>query len=306
MKRSVPQFGNMDIGQAAEEEFARPPQPETLFAGRAERMTELAQDHPAARFLDLMARLFTAQAHACAVTDADDVAAPGADAIAKAEEHRMPLISPAMWSPTRTYRAAMRSIVGEIDKTALPEETVGVLALLGEATDDHLDTLAKAYLADGIQPEWHGQAMFAAAALQVEFSRMAARIDKEHLHPLDAAGSCPACGSHPVAGVVVADRAHGRRFLTCSLCSTSWHHVRVQCTSCGADKGIAYQEIEGGDGVSKCETCDQCNRYSKLFYQTKNMAVEALADDLATLSLDILVQEAGWKRHATNPFVLAI
>jgi FdhE protein len=36
------------------------------------------------------------------------------------------------------------------------------------------------------------------------------------------------------------------------------------------------------------------------------MAVEALADDLATLSLDLMVQEAGWKRHAPNPFMLAI
>ena len=56
--------------------------------------------------------------------------------------------------------------------------------------------------------------------------------------------------------------------------------------SYGAEKGVAYQEIEGGDGTAKCETCDNCRTYSKLFYQTKNMAVEALCDDLATMSLD--------------------
>jgi FdhE protein len=304
MSSSTSQFGNLNIGQAAAEEFARPPLPELLFARRAGRVAALAEGHPAAGFLRLMSRLFAAQAEAC---EAGGEVEPISEAtIAKAAEHRMPLVSPSLWTPTKTYRAALRSIVEQIDKSDLPQETLDILAVLSEATDDHLDSLARAYLTDGVPPDWHGPVLFAVAALQVEFARIASGLDKDRLTPLDAAGHCPVCGSNPVAGVVVADQAHGRRFLTCGLCSTSWHHVRVKCISCGADDGIAYQEIEGGDGVSKCETCDECKSYSKIFYQTKNMAVEALADDLATLSLDLMVQEAGWKRHATNPFVLAI
>jgi formate dehydrogenase accessory protein FdhE len=74
----------------------------------------------------------------------------------------------------------------------------------------------------------------------------------------------------------------------------------------GVTKRVAYHEIEGAGGFTKCETCEECTTYSKIFYQTNDMAVEALCDDLATLSLDLLVQDAGWKRHAPNPFVLAM
>jgi FdhE protein len=166
-----------------------------------------------------------------------------------------------------------------------------------------LDSLARAFLTDGVPPQWQGEALFAVAALQVEFARIAALIAPQALTPLDATGLCPVCGSHPVAGVVVADEAYGRRYLTCGLCSASWHHVRVACVSCGGEKNVAYQEIEGGKGAAKCETCDDCQGYSKLFYQMKDMGIEALCDDLATLSLDLMVSNAGWKRHAPNPFV---
>jgi FdhE protein len=82
--------------------------------------------------------------------------------------------------------------------------------------------------------------------------------------------------------------------------------VRVNCITCEAEKGVAYHEIEGAGGLAKAETCEECKTYSKIFDQTKDMAVEALCDDLATLSLGLLVQDAGWKRHAPNPFVLAL
>jgi FdhE protein len=304
MTSDTPRFGDLDIGKAAAEEFARLPRPQFLFTKRAERMTALAEGHPAAGFLKLMSRIFTAQAEACDL--GGDVASPSEEAMARASEHRMPPIAPDIWVPTASYRAAARLIAGKIARDRLPAATTDLLDLLTSAGDDHLDSVARAFLTDGVPPHWQGEALFIVAALQVEFARMAALMDKQRLKPLDAAGLCPVCGSHSVAGVVVADQAYGRRFLTCGLCCTAWHLVRVQCVSCGGEKHIAYQEIEGGDGVAKCETCDDCKTYSKLFYQAKNMAVEALCDDLATLSLDLMVQEAGWKRHAPNPFMLVM
>ena len=41
-----------------------------------------------------------------------------------------------------------------------------------------------------------------------------------------------------------------------------------------------------------------------MLYQTKDMAADPYADDLATLGLDMMVAEAGWARHAPNPLLL--
>src|SRR5690606_18215089 len=153
MSSSASQFGNLDIGQAAAEEFARPPLPSSLFAKRAERMTALAEGHPAAGFLRLMAKLFAAQGKACEADD--EVEAISEDAIAKAAEHRMPLISPAIWEPTQTYRAALRSIAANIDRSDLPQETLDIFTRIDDAKDDYLDSLARAYMADGMTPDWH-------------------------------------------------------------------------------------------------------------------------------------------------------
>ncbi|MDB5444000.1 MAG: fdhE, partial [Phenylobacterium sp.] len=38
--------------------------------------------------------------------------------------------------------------------------------------------------------------------------------------------------------------------------------------------------------------------------QAKDTKVDPVADDLATLGLDLMVAEAGWSRHAPNPLLL--
>ena len=301
MSAQTPQFGDLSIGKAAADEFVRLPQLPALFRKRAARIEALAENSPTAGFLRLMGKVFAAQAAASEA--GSPVEAPSAEALARAGEHVMPPLSPDGWTPTATYREALRLIAADIPRDALPAPTVEALNGIAAASDDHLDTLARAFLSDGVLPQWQAEVLFAAAALQVEFARIAALIPPQSLAPLDAAGLCPVCGSHPVAGVVVADAAYGRRYLTCGLCSTSWHHVRVACVSCGGEKNIAYHEVEGGNGTAKCETCDDCEGYSKLFYQMKDMGIEALCDDLGTLALDLLVRNAGWKRHAPNPFV---
>jgi FdhE protein len=61
--------------------------------------------------------------------------------------------------------------------------------------------------------------------------------------------------------------------------------------------------MEGGDGVVQAETCDDCHSYAKMLNQAKDMAVEPMADDLASLGLDMLVSESGYQR-AANPLVI--
>ncbi len=55
---------------------------------------------------------------------------------------------------------------------------------------------------------------------------------------------------------------------------------------CESTEGIAYQGVDGGPEAIKAESCDRCHTYRKIFYQEKDMNVEPVADDLASLVLD--------------------
>jgi FdhE protein len=94
------------------------------------------------------------------------------------------------------------------------------------------------------------------------------------------------------------------RFCTCSLCGTLWNYPRVKCVLCGATEGISYQEIAGGAGAVKAETCDTCHGYLKVLQQNANPLLDPVADDVATLALDLLLRQSGYRRGAVNPFLL--
>ncbi len=84
--------------------------------------------------------------------------------------------------------------------------------------------------------------------------------------------------------------------------------ARATCTACDTDKEVAYQQLER-EGVSKgavrAETCDSCKSYLKIVYQEKDPRVDPVADDLATLALDMLVDEAGYSRSGPNLLLIA-
>jgi len=94
------------------------------------------------------------------------------------------------------------------------------------------------------------------------------------------------------------------RYLHCSLCNSEWNVPRAVCTTCDSDKEVALREIEGSPGAVRSETCDSCKSYLKIVYQEKNPRVDPVADDLATLALDMLVDEAGYERAGPNLFLI--
>ena len=80
---------------------------------------------------------------------------------------------------------------------------------------------------------------------------------------------------------------------------------RVTCTSCDTDKGVKYLALqaEGAsetDAAARAETCDECKSYLKIFYQEKDPNLDPTVDDLATLALDLLVDEQGYARSGPN------
>ena len=74
--------------------------------------------------------------------------------------------------------------------------------------------------------------------------------------------------------------------------------MRAVCITCGGAHA-SVKGIEGDTGLVKAETCDECRTYAKMLYQCQGHADRRLADDLATLALDVLVAEADWA--ATHP-----
>ncbi len=122
----------------------------------------------------------------------------------------------------------------------------------------------------------------------------------------DLPNLCPACASPPVASVVRIGGAHqGLRYLACSLCGTQWHMVRVKCSNCESTKGISYYALAGASGAIKAEACDECGSYLKICYMDKDPRVDPVADDLATLALDLLMDECGKARSGPSSFLMS-
>lgn len=276
----------------------------SVFADRAARLKHLAQDHPAAPYLQLMANVVQAQHQLL-----KSVLVPPApeERVSRAQAHGMPPLQALGWPRTEQWRAVLVGSLGHLQESGLPAPAQAVcsaLQALAQTDPDALEQMADAVLAerdDLIDP---AMAPFVAAALQVYWTSLACDFPEDQLPVVTPMGVCPLCGSLPVASVVrVGGREEGCRYLCCSLCSTQWHKVRVTCSHCDNTKDIAYHSIEGGPEGIKAESCDHCHTYRKIFYQEKDVHVDPVADDLASIRLDVLMGEAGYLRSSGNPLL---
>lgn len=268
----------------------------TLFADRADRFAALASGHSLGDWLDFLGQLSRAQHTALKTLPV--LPLPDAARLEQARTHGMPPLNLAV-RPS-AWRDALRQIIRELDKDA-PEGARNSLDALLAADDTWLDKLADALLSGEIEAGDAAELPFVAAALQVVFTQLASQLDASQLQKLDAHGVCPCCGSPAVASVVRLGAAiNNLRYLHCSLCNTEWNVPRATCTACDTDKEVALHEVDGSKGAVRAETCDACKSYLKIVYQEKDPHVDPVADDLATLALDMLVDEAGYERSGPN------
>ncbi|MDH0519866.1 formate dehydrogenase accessory protein FdhE [Achromobacter xylosoxidans] len=281
------------------------PARDSVFATRAARLRQLAVDSPVADYLLLMARLVDAQQNALRGCNAPPASE---DRIALAQAHGMPPLQAVGWPRDPLWRDILRQLVDEVaGGQDVPAEALEVCSALRRALDEDTESLED--LAEAVLSEQHrgvdgAAAPFVMAALQVYWTDLASRFDEKQLPVASPFGICPVCASLPVASVVrVGGQFEGYRYLCCSLCATQWHMVRVKCSHCEDVESVAYQAIEGRAPAIKAETCDRCHTYRKIFYQDKDLHVEPVADDLASLMLDVLVGEAGYSRASGNPLL---
>jgi FdhE protein len=279
-------------GELGEIPYLRPhPGAAAVFARRAARFEALAPGHATGEYLALLARVAAAQR-------------------VVAERVRLPSLSPPVVGilpldsagpPPPAWREALRLLLGELAGVAVPSPAKAALERLGRLSAPDLDGLAERLLAGRLTHLDVPLALFAGAALQVAFTGLAAGLATASVARVEE--GCPACGASPTVGVVLGDDK--LRYLVCGLCATWWHHTRVQCVLCRSAEKVSYLAVEGGAGHARAEACDGCQAWLKLLYVEQAPQLEPLADDVATVALDLLVGERGYQRLGLNPYLVA-
>ncbi|WP_021026453.1 formate dehydrogenase accessory protein FdhE [Comamonas sp. B-9] len=278
------------------------PNTSSLFLDRAQRIRQLADGNPIADYLLFIAKLVDAQHKAA---QGLQVAAPDAAAIAQAQQYSSPLL-PAADHLDPVWHQVLDGMLGQLASAdGLPEALQPLIGELQRCGTEDRNALAKRLLTKELAARDVGLAPFVMAALQVVFATRASQLRLADIPFTDPATICPVCASEPVAGVVrIGGKMAGHRYLHCGCCATEWHMVRVKCSHCESTKGVRYQGLEGGKDVVLAETCTECGSYRKLVNQEKDPLAEPLADDLASLMLDLLISEqTAFSRASGNPLL---
>lgn len=278
------------------------PDTASLFLDRSMRFQHLAQGHKLGSYLRFMAVVAMAQ-HQSLMT----MSLPGA-----AWADSGPPLAPAGLALDGAWRSALKAIV---DKTLsmTPESLQAEMRKLVQMPDGELDALARPYLAGDYAEEHLALMPIVGSALQVYWAALTQRLADDQGLPGrhgPSPNTCPVCGSLPIGSVVRSGASsQGLRYLACSLCPAQWNMERIRCVHCGDNAKIFYysidgQDINGQNQAVQAETCDACHSYAKIMHMEKQPELDVIADDLATMPLDVLVNEAGYQRYGLNPFLL--
>ena len=280
------------------------PENPRLFDERAARFAQLAHGHPMGAYLGLMAQVCRGQQAALGSRAA---AAVPAGALEASRRHGMPPLPAQGHARAALWRDDLRDIVRAVRAGAAPgvAQTLDRLLAMDEAP---VEAIADRVLAGTTLDDDAACVPFVGAALQVYFTRQAASLAAADVSHCDVATVCPVCGTRPVASIIRIGGAQANlRYLVCALCHTEWHMVRATCSSCGSEKGVHFLSLaedpdaEGaGQAAVKAEACNECKSYLKLVSQDRDAFVDPYADDLATLALDLLVDEQGFARSGPN------
>jgi FdhE protein len=205
-----------------------------------------------------------------------------------------------------SWRSALQSVAQALGKD-VPAPVQRVLADLARMDTAALDAQASRLLSLDYPALDAIAAPFIGAALQVHWVKRATALGESEFRKLDVPTLCPVCGSPPIASVLrINVPVPGTRYLHCVLCATEWHMSRGFCSQCEAQEKLVYYHIDSEEGQAdaavKGEACKECLGYIKSLNQEKEPQLDPVADDLATLSLDILMDESGYQRASPNFF----
>jgi FdhE protein len=302
--------------------YLRLPERASVFADRALRLRQLAAGHAMRDYLLFIAEL--ADAQQALLMDMPPLALPSAAEVRGAALAGQAPLPAEAWPRDPAWRNLQRSLLARVVPRLAGNPALAMVRALQQAGDDHLEQQADRLLGGMMRGLDLASAPIIAAALQVVWTHLVLETQRLHgaatsLPPFgrtDDTRLCPCCASLPTAGITrIGAETNGYRYLHCALCSTQWHLVRIKCSHCGSTKGIHYHGIEAlqghalpataaRPGAVQAEGCEECGHYLKIVHMEKDMQVEPVADDLASLTLDLLVAETGLERHGVNLLLL--
>ncbi len=114
-------------------------------------------------------------------------------------------------------------------------------------------------------------------------------------------GYCPICGSLPHLSLLKEEA--GKRYLLCSFCGYQWRIERLFCPFCSnkTPESLHYFYAEG-EGTYRIDLCDKCHQYIKTIDVRKLEELDLNLEDLATVHLDILASQRGYKKGVPSPW----
>jgi FdhE protein len=115
-------------------------------------------------------------------------------------------------------------------------------------------------------------------------------------------GYCPICGSLPSLSLLKEEV--GKRYLLCSFCGYQWRMDRIFCPFCkNKDQESLHYFYGEGEETHRIDLCDKCRQYIKTIDYRNLPEPDPVLEDLATLHLDILASQKGYRRPVPNPWI---
>ena len=112
---------------------------------------------------------------------------------------------------------------------------------------------------------------------------------------------CPVCGSLPSLSLLKGEE--GKRYLLCSCCGYQWRADRLSCPVCNnTDQGSLQYFCGEGEDACRIDLCDTCHHYIKTIDYRSLEESDPSLEDLATLHLDVLAAQKGYRRAVPNPW----
>jgi len=281
----------------------------SIFSQRALRLRELVQQVPALdEFLAFVARL--AQAQHQVLGEREPAWRPAGDAFDMALQHGMPPLGYRVLYRDVDWQGDLLAILDVLELHVATSQRALLDALRGMSEEQRASIAEDVLEARPGNPSTRGVMPLVAAALQVAWVRLVRCLPKPPGKPdRTARAICPCCGSAAVASVIHGDRQRtGVRYLHCRLCATEWHLERVRCTVCDSAE-LVYLGLDDETGKPflpiQAEACNHCHSYMKVAQRELHGRADPVADDLASLTLDLLLAEKGeYERTGNNPLLV--